>query len=137
MGARAPVLRRLRSSAAGTVFCVLIVASSFRAAPPPSGTAYPEKGKVVSVRVHETIEYAPITPPDSKGRTHGGEAFVHRNQIYRVQTPNEVYELEGGRRADLIVGDTVEFRVRKNTAEIRLDGSTKKYRIVSRSSVIK
>jgi len=131
------VLRTLRRSAVGTVLCILLGVWPFRAALPPNGTTYPEKGQVVAVRVDETIEYAPITPPDSKGRTHGGEAFVHRKQIYRVQTDKEVYELEGGRKTDLTVGDTVEFRVHKNRAEVRADGSARKYRIISRSSIRK
>jgi hypothetical protein len=57
--------------------------------------------------------------------------------MYRVQTNNEVYELEGGRKADLTVGDSVELRVHKNSAEVRADGLARKYRIISRSSFSK
>jgi len=121
----------------GAVVCVLLGISPIRAAPPPKEATFPLKGTVVALHVDETTEYAPITPPDSKGRTHGGEAFVHRKRIYRVETDNEVYELEGGRKTDLAVGDIVEFRVHKNSAEVRLDGLARKFRIISHSSVSK
>lgn len=34
---------------------------------------YPEKGKVVAVQASETTDYVPVSPVDSKGRSHGGE----------------------------------------------------------------
>jgi hypothetical protein len=137
MEARTRTRRILHRSGVAAALCLMFVACPSRSAAEPNDATYPEKGKVIVVRVDETIEYAPIMPPDSKGRTHGGEAFVHRKQMYRVQTNNEVYELEGGRKADLTVGDSVEFRVHKNSAEVRVDGSTRKYRIIYHSSVTK
>jgi hypothetical protein len=137
MDGKARVLRALHVSAVAALLCILFGVWPLRAGLPQNEGTYPEKGKVVAVHVDETIEYAPIMPTDSKGRTHGGEAFVHRKQIYRVQTGNDVYELEGGRKTDLTVGDTVEFRVHKNSAKVRVDGSTRTYRIISHSSVSK
>jgi hypothetical protein len=96
--------------------------------------SYPEKGTVVAVRVYETTEYVPITPPDSKGRTHGGEAFVHRNQVYRVETDDGFYELEGGKNPTMAVGDAVEFRVDKGTARVRVGNKEKKYRLKAKLS---
>jgi hypothetical protein len=59
--------------------------------------SYTEKGKVVAVRVDEHTDYVPVSPPDSKGRTHGGEAFVHRKQVCRVETDENIYELGEGK----------------------------------------
>ena len=129
--------RTLQRSGVAAVFFLLFVVCPSRSATEPNDATNPEKGKVMAVHVDEIIEYAPIMHPDSKGRTHGGEAFVHRKQIYRLQTANEVYELEGGRKTDLTVGDTVELRVHKNSAEVRVDGSARKYRIISHSSFSK
>jgi hypothetical protein len=137
MDARARMLRELRRSGVAAVLCLLFGVCPTRAAATPNDASYREKGTVIAVRVDETIEYAPTMPPDSKGRTHGGEAFVHRKQIYRVQTDDQVYDLEGGRKIDLTVGDSVEFRIHKNTAEVRVEGLVRKYRIISRSSVSK
>jgi hypothetical protein len=95
-------------------------------------TSYPERGKVVAVRVSESTDYVPISPPDSKGRTHGGEAFVHRKQVYRVETDDEIYELEGGKNPNMAVGDAVEFRVEKGTARVRAGDKERKYRLKAR-----
>lgn len=91
---------------------------------------YPEKGKVVAVRVDEHTDYVPISPPDSKGRTHGGEAFVHRKQVYRVETGDGIYELEGGKDRTMNVGDAVEFRIDRGTAHVRAGEKEKKYRVI-------
>lgn len=99
-----------------------------------SAPRYAEKGKVVAVRVDEHTEYVPISPPDSKGRTHGGEAFVHRKQIYRVETDENVYELEGGKDPTMNLGDAVEFRIDRETARVRIGGKEKKYRIIMTTS---
>jgi hypothetical protein len=95
---------------------------------------YPDKGKVVAVRVDEHTDYAPIFPTDSKGRTHGGEAFTHRKQVYRVETDDRIYEFAGGKDPLLAVGDAVEFRIEKETAHVRAGEKDKKYRIVSTTS---
>ncbi len=96
---------------------------------------YPEKGKVVAVRVDEHTDYVPVSPPDSKGRTHGGQAFVYRKQVYRVETYNGVYELQGGKNPTMAVGDAVEFAIVKGTARLRVGDEAgekeKKYRIIS------
>ena len=98
---------------------------------PPS---YPNKGRVVAVRVDEHTDYAPIFPTDSKGRTHGGEAFTHRKQVYRVETDDRIYEFAGGKDPLLAVGDAVEFRIEKETVHVRAGEKDKKYRIVSTTS---
>jgi len=112
-------------------FWPLRAAALAKDAPPDS---YPEKGTVVAVHVSETTDYVPVSPPDSKGRTHGGEAFVHRKQVYRVETDSEIYELEGGKNPSMAVGDAVEFRVDKGTARVRDGDKEKKYRLTVRLS---
>lgn len=93
--------------------------------------SYPEKGNVVAANVSEHTDYVPVTPPDSKGRTSGGEAFVHRNWVYRVETEDEIYELRGGKKLDMAVGDGVEFRVVKDTGYVLANDKETKYRILS------
>jgi hypothetical protein len=95
---------------------------------PPS---YPEKGTVVAVRVDEHTDYVPVLPPDSKGRTHGGEPFVHRRQVYCVETDDGIYELEGGKDPIMAVGDAVEFRIAKRSAHVLAGKKEKKYRVIS------
>lgn len=93
--------------------------------------SYPEKGKVVAASVSEHTDYVPVTPPDSKGRTTGGQAFVHRNWVYRVETDDGIYELKGGKKQDMAVGDGVEFRVVKDTGYVLANDKETKYRILS------
>jgi hypothetical protein len=93
--------------------------------------SYPEKGRVVAGNISEHTDYAPIMPTDSKGRTHGGEAFVHRNWVYRVETDDGVYELAGGKNQTLNTADAIEFRISKGTARVRDGDKEKKYRIIS------
>lgn len=135
MESKAHVLQALHVPAVAALLCILSGVWPLLAGLPQNKGTYPEKGKVVAVHVEQTIEYAPIMPTDSKGRTHGGEAFVHRKQIYLVKAGDEAYEIEGGRKKGLTVGDTVEFRVHKNSAKVRADGLARKYRIISRSSI--
>jgi hypothetical protein len=124
-------LRKSFRSVCRPAFCLFFCVCSLQAAASGKATSYPEKGKVVAVRLDEKTDYVPITPPDSKGRTSGGEAFVHRRQIYRVETDSEVYEFEGGKKPTLAVGDAVEFRIDKSSARVRTDGPAKKYRVLS------
>lgn len=93
--------------------------------------SYPEKGKVVAASVSEHTDYVPVTPADSKGRTSGGEAFVHRNWVYRVETDDGIYELRGGKKQSMAVGDGVEFRVVKDTGYVLAGDKEMKYRILS------
>jgi len=83
------------------VFLAAEVTASATDKAPPS---YPEKGKVVAATVSEHTDYVPVSPPDSKGRSSGGQAFVHRNWVYRVETDVEVYEFKGGKKQSMAIG---------------------------------
>jgi len=97
-------------------------------------SSYPEKGKVVAATVSEHTDYVPVSPPDSKGRSTGGQAFVHRNWVYRVETDAEFYEFfKGEKKQRMAVGDNVEFRVAKDTGYVLVDDKEIKYRILSKS----
>jgi hypothetical protein len=112
-------------------FCTLQFGASARGKLPPT---YPEKGTVTAVHVKETIDYAPIMPTDSKGRTHGGEAFVHRKHVYHIKTSDADFDLEGAKNPAFGVNDVVEFRIEKGAALVRVGSGEKKYRILSASS---
>jgi hypothetical protein len=95
--------------------------------------SYPEKGKVVAASISEHTDYVPVSPPDSKGRTSGGQAFIHRNWVYRVETDVEFYEFKGGKKQSMAVGDVVEFRVVKDTGYVLANDKETKYRVLSNS----
>jgi hypothetical protein len=115
-------------------FLLLLGAVQTAAIAKGDGPSYAEKGKVVAVRVDERTDYVPISPPDSKGRTQGGEAFVHRRHVYRVETEENIYDLEGNKDPTLRVGDAVEFRIEGETAHVRVGEKEKKYRIITTHS---
>lgn len=92
---------------------------------------YPEKGRVIDATVSEHTEYVPVSPPDSKGRSGGGEALITKTWVYRVETDDGTYEFEGGKRQNLKTGDDVEFRVEKDSVHVRAGAKDVKYRLVS------
>jgi hypothetical protein len=123
--------RRSWCKVSGVVLLFTVHLAAFPRDNPPN--RYPEKGKVVAVRITEHTEYAPVSPADSKGRTQGGQAYVYRNWVYRVQTDDGFYELEGGKKRSMAVGDVVEFRIEKGTGRVRTGNKEKKYLIISNS----
>lgn len=127
------VFRRWRRAIARSVLLFFFLFGALQPAAIAKGKllSYVEKGKVVAVRVDEHTDYVPVSPTDSKGRTHGGEAFVHRKQVYRVETDDGIYELGGGKDPTMAVGDAVEFCIEKGTAHVRAGVKEKKYRIIS------
>ncbi len=121
-----------RATPAVVLFVLLFVAGHVAAfATDKAPKSYPEKGKVVAASMSEHTDYVPATPADSKGRTSGGEAFVHRNWVYRVETDDGIYELRGGKKQSMAVGDGVEFRVVKDTGYVLAGHKETKYRILS------
>ena len=113
----------------GLFFLALRVTALANDKPPNS---YPQKGKVVAARVSEHTDYVPLST-DSRGTTHGGEAFVQRKWVYRVETDDGFYELAGGKKPSMAVGDVVEFRIEKGTGRVRAGDKEKKYPIISAS----
>jgi hypothetical protein len=136
MGARGTKRSRLHRASAVIVALFL----SFLAAQVNAPTAdkapksYPEKGKVVAASVSEHTEYVPISPADSKRRSGGGEAFVHRNWVYRVETDDGFYDLDGSTKKRMAAGDTMEFRVVKDASYVRSGNTEVKYRVLSISA---
>jgi hypothetical protein len=127
-------IEMLRASAVIVALLLLFFAAEVTAsATDKARPSYPEKGKVVSATVSEHTDYVPVSPPDSKGRSSGGQAFVHRNWVYRVETDAEVYEFQGGKKQSMAVGDTVEFRVVRDTGYVLADDKEVKYRVLSNS----
>jgi len=126
---------RLRRTSAVVVALVLLFVAIPIAAPAADKTprSFPEKGKVVAASMSAHTDYVPVSPADSKGRTSGGEAFVHQNWVYRVETDGGSYEFEGGKKRSMAVGDTLEFRVVKDTIYVRAGDKEVKYRIFSNS----
>jgi len=107
------------------------VASAAVPASDKAPKSYPERGKVVAASISEHTDYVPISPPDSKGRTSGGQAFVHRNWVYRVETDDGFYEFKGGKKQSMATGDAVEFRRVKDTVYVLADDKETKYQILS------
>jgi len=113
---------------------LLIVSANALVSDDRAANNYPEKGKVVAANLTEHTDYVPMTPPDSKGRTSGGQAFVHRSWTYRIETDDRIYEFAGGKKQSMSVGDSVDFRVVKDKAHVRGDGKETKYHIASVSA---
>jgi hypothetical protein len=109
---------------------VALAATAISSAADHSKT-YPEKGKVVAANMTERTTYVPVSPPDSKGRSGGGEAFVGKTWVYRVETDDRSCEFEGGKKQSLRTGDDVEFRIEKDSVHVRAGAKDVKYRLVS------
>lgn len=136
MNATGAKLDRLRRASTVAVALSLLFLAAQRtvSATDKAPKGYPEKGKVVAASMSEHTNYVPVSPADSKGRTSGGEAFVHRNWVYRVETDDGSYEFEGGKKQSMTAGDAVEFRIVKDNGYVRAGHKEMKYRILSSSS---
>jgi len=91
--------------------------------------SYPEKGTVIAIHVNAQSHTAPVYT-DPQGQTRGGGSSVHRLQVFRVETETKFYELEGGRKPDMGLGDTIQFRIEKQSAYVQRGDKEKKYRLV-------
>jgi len=81
-------------------------------------------GHIVAVTVSEHGEY--ITNPQGE---HGVNVTVRR-QVYRVETAERFYLLEGGRKREFDPGTEIDFRLDKGKAFLVIHGKEKKYRMV-------
>ncbi len=127
----AALLKRFRCTQGIVAGLLLVCLVSLMSPLAASGDTYPEKGKVVAVSISAHTDYVPISPPDSKGRSGGGEAFVSKHWMYRVETGNRIYVFEGGKKQEMNAGDDVEFRIDKSTVHVRAGTKDVKCRLAS------
>jgi hypothetical protein len=91
---------------------------------------YPEQGRVIA---NKTAEQAHTTPvyTDAYGKTHGGVSAIRRLPVYRIETDTKVYELEGRKKEEMSLGDTIQFRIEKEWAYVQQGDKEKKFRVVA------
>src|ERR1700730_14298823 len=89
-----------------------------------------ERGTVVAIHSSSQNRYIPGYP-GGDGVVAGRAVTVKdTNQVYRVETKTKFYELEGGYRAIMALGDVIDFRIEKGKAITHLGDKEKKFRIV-------
>lgn len=113
----------MRSIAISGLLC--LVATAGLAAP----KTYPVSGKVVAVHVAEQNRFIPGYD-NGGGAKSAGVSVKDRQQVYRVETVDRYYELEGGSREALEVGAEIAFRLEKGRAFVKLGDKEKKLRII-------
>ena len=103
-------------------------------APAPGGaadkqpTSYPQSGTVISTRVQKGRRAEPVYA-DANGRTHREVVYILFH-VYRLETPTQIYELEGGSKPTLSVGETVSFRINKDSVYVQHADKEDKYAIL-------
>jgi hypothetical protein len=90
--------------------------------------AYPEAGTVTSTRLVKEPQPAGIYN-DQYGRERRGRIVILLH-VYRVTTEDRVYELKGGTKASLSVGDAVNLRVTKDNAYVQRGDKEDKYEVL-------
>jgi hypothetical protein len=102
----------------------LMLLSSALAKDPP---AYPLHGTVMAMRTDRVTVGAPVYT-GADGKTHGGGVHSRRIPVFKIQTEEMNYEVEGGK--DLTVGEELSFRLEKNTVYIQRGDKEKKVKLV-------
>lgn len=97
---------------------LVLLAAGVAAQPAPTPNAYSEHGQVIATRLGaEAVGSA-------------GSVGTLKKWIYRVDCGDLYYDLQGGRKPSLTVGQNVAFRIDKQKAYLD-DGKTgKRYNIV-------
>jgi hypothetical protein len=108
------------------VFIAIVVVFGTAAAKDKRPKSYPQTGTVVATRLSE--RRVP-TYGEPYGKTGVGNISIPLH-IYRVQTEGRFYELEGGRKPTLSVGDSVHFRIEKDAAYVQRGDKEDKYWIL-------
>lgn len=106
------------------VLSVVVVLLLFAAA-----SAGQEQGKIVAIQTQEQNRFIPGYD-NGQGAKSSGVTVRDRNQVYRVETADRFYLLEGGRKQELDLGATISFRLEKHRAIVRLGDKEKKFRVV-------
>jgi hypothetical protein len=102
----------------------LVLLSSASAKDPP---VYPLHGTVTAMRTDRVTIGAPVYT-GANGKTYGGGAHSRRVPVFKIQTDEMNYEVEGGK--DLTIGEDLSFRVDKRTVYIQRGDKEQKCRLV-------
>jgi hypothetical protein len=99
-------------------FVSFVLAAGVAAQPAPQPNAYPEHGQVISTRLGgEAVGSA-------------GSVGTLKRWVYRVDCGDLYYDLQGGRKPALTVGDKVAFRIEKQRAYVDDGKKGQRYNIV-------
>jgi hypothetical protein len=88
------------------------------------------RGTVVAVHTTSQSRFIPGYAGGDGIVASPGVSVKYVNQIYRVETETKFYEIEGSRKAVLILGDSVNLRIEKGKAVVLIGGKERKLRIV-------
>jgi hypothetical protein len=90
---------------------------------------YPEQGRVIANRTAEQARTLPVYT-DPYGKTHGGMSIISRLPVFRIETETKFYEIEGRKKQQLALGDTIQFRLEKQWAYVQQGDKEQKFRLV-------
>ena len=108
----------------------LVCAPAFADAADNQPKSYPQSGTVVSTRVQKGRRAEPVySDPDGHVHREVVNILVH---VYRIETSTQVYELQGGSKPTLSVGEAIRFRINKDSAYVQRSDKDKedKYTIL-------
>jgi len=97
---------------AGTILCCLLylAACSTAFARDKGSKTYPEQGKVIA-------------------HTVSAKTTAARLPVFRVETETKIYEF-AGKDSELAVGETIEFRIEKDSAYVQQGGKEQEFRVI-------
>jgi hypothetical protein len=101
----------IRRAAAILCFLLCLAAWSTARAQDKTSDAYPEQGKVLA--------HAASQKPSA-----------HGTPVFRVETDLKIYEFEAKDPSSLAVGDTIQFRVEKDSAYVQRAGKEQEFRVI-------
>ena len=100
------------------VMLLSLLAIGLKAQNDPKPALFPQHGEVISSRI--------------RTETWGSKAAVatYKKWIYRVDSGELYFELEGGRKPTLTIGQRIDFRIEKEKVFLQGDKKGKSYRLV-------
>jgi hypothetical protein len=98
---------------AAAILCLLLCVAAWPAAgaQDKASDTYPEQGKVLA--------HAASQKPSA-----------HGTPVFRVETDLKIYEFEAKDPSSLAVGDTIQFRVEKDSAYVQRAGKEQEFRVI-------
>jgi len=124
---------KLAALAAFLAFTTLLVlCSSVTLAKNKQPKTYPERGRVVAVRF---VTRNQLIAGNRAGNPYGlppsnDISVTHGYRVYRIETAGRFYELEGGRKPTMALGDAIHFQLKKQSAYVQEGKKERKYRVV-------